>query len=95
MPVEKAPADPVAGGTVNLGGRLIVRAQRVGADTALAQIARLVSEAQSGKAPVQRLADRVAGIFVPIVILIALVAFGGWLAAGRRPPSPSPPPCRS
>ena len=85
VPVEKAPADPVAGGTVNLGGRLIVRAQRVGADTALAQIARLVSEAQSGKAPVQRLADRVAGVFVPIVILIALSAFGGWLVAGEAP----------
>ena len=85
VPVEKAPGDPVAGATVNLGGRLVVRAQRVGADTALAQIARLVSEAQSGKAPVQRLADRVAGVFVPIVILIALIAFGGWLAAGEAP----------
>ena len=68
MPVEKQPGDEVAGATVNAGGRLVVRATRVGADTALAQIARLVTDAQTGKAPVQRLADRVSGVFVPVVI---------------------------
>ena len=83
VPVEKAPGDRVIGATVNVGGRLIVRAGRVGSDTTLAQIARLVTEAQSGKAPVQRLADRVAGGFVPVVIAIALVAFAGWLLAGE------------
>src|SRR3712207_737946 len=71
VPVEKQPGDEVAGASVNAGGRLVVRATRVGADTALAQIARLVSDAQSGKAPVQRLADRVSGVFVPVVIAIA------------------------
>src|SRR5207253_8330046 len=75
VPVEIEPGDQVAGATVNVGGRLVVRAERVGADTALAQIARLVAEAQSGKAPVQRLADRVAGIFVPVVIAIAAGTF--------------------
>ncbi len=83
MPVEKAPGDEVVGATVNLGGRMVVRATRVGSDTALAQIARLVTEAQSGKAPVQRLADRVAGGFVPVVIVIAVGAFVGWLAVGE------------
>ncbi len=82
-PIEKRPGDAVAGATVNAGGRLVVRATRVGADTALAQIARLVSDAQSGKAPVQRLADRVAGIFVPIVIVLALATLAGWLIAGE------------
>jgi Cu+-exporting ATPase len=72
VPVEKGPGDEVAGATVNAGGRLVVRATRVGADTALAQIGRLVTAAQSGKAPVQRLADRVSGVFVPVVIAIAL-----------------------
>ncbi len=83
VPVEVAPGDDVAGATVNAGGRLVVRASRVGADTALAQIARLVSDAQSGKAPVQRLADRVSGVFVPIVILISLATLGFWLATGE------------
>ncbi|HEX8856037.1 MAG TPA: heavy metal translocating P-type ATPase, partial [Thermoleophilaceae bacterium] len=83
VPVEKAPGDEVAGATVNAGGRLVVRAARVGADTALAQIARLVTDAQSGKAPVQRLADRVAGVFVPIVIGLAVAAGGFWLGAGE------------
>ena len=83
VPVEKQPGDEVAGATVNAGGRLIVRATRVGADTALAQIARLVAEAQSGKAPVQRLADRVSGVFVPIVIGIAVATLGFWLGAGE------------
>src|SRR5215218_1879582 len=72
IPVEVGPGDEVVGASVNVGGRLAVRATKVGADTALAQIARLVSEAQSGKAPVQRLADRVSGVFVPVVIAIAV-----------------------
>jgi P-type Cu+ transporter len=83
VPVEKAPGDEVAGATVNAGGRLVVRATRVGADTALAQIARLVTDAQSGKAPVQRLADRVAGVFVPIVIGLAVATLGFWIGAGE------------
>ncbi|MBJ7518758.1 MAG: cadmium-translocating P-type ATPase [Solirubrobacteraceae bacterium] len=82
-PVEKAPGDEVAGATVNAGGRLVVQATKVGADTALAQIARLVTDAQSGKAPVQRLADRVSGVFVPIVIAIAVATLGFWLGAGE------------
>ncbi|HST38451.1 MAG TPA: heavy metal translocating P-type ATPase, partial [Conexibacter sp.] len=83
VPVEKRPGDEVAGATVNAGGRLVVRATKVGADTALAQIARLVSDAQSGKAPVQRLADRVSGVFVPIVIALAVATLGFWLGAGE------------
>jgi Cu+-exporting ATPase len=83
LPVEKGPGDTVAGATVNAGGRLIVRAAKVGADTALAQIARLVTEAQSGKAPVQRLADRISGVFVPIVIALSLATLGFWLGAGE------------
>ena len=82
VPVEVGPGDPVAGATVNLGGRLVVRAERIGADTALAQIARLVNQAQSGKAPVQRLADRVSAVFVPVVIAIALATLGYWLGSG-------------
>jgi Cu+-exporting ATPase len=83
VPVEVGPGDDVAGATVNAGGRLIVRATRVGSDTALAQIARLVTEAQSGKAPVQRLADRISGVFVPVVIGIAVATLGFWLGAGE------------
>ena len=83
LPVEKQPGDEVVGATVNAGGRLVVRATKVGADTALAQIARLVTEAQSGKAPVQRLADRVSGVFVPVVIALALATLGFWLGAGE------------
>jgi P-type Cu+ transporter len=83
VPVEKQPGDEVAGASVNAGGRLIVRATKVGADTALAQIARLVTDAQSGKAAVQRLADRVSGVFVPIVIGIAIATLGFWLGAGE------------
>jgi P-type Cu+ transporter len=82
IPIEKGPGDGVIGATVNAGGRLIVRATRVGDQTALAQIARLVTQAQSGKAPVQRLADRVAGVFVPAVIVIAAATLGAWLAGG-------------
>ncbi len=82
VPVEVGPGDPVTGATVNAGGRLVVRATRVGADTALARIGRLVREAQSGKAPVQRLADRVAAVFVPVVILVAAATLGFWLGNG-------------
>ena len=85
MPMEVGPGDPVAGATVNAGGRLIVRATRVGADTQLAQIARLVEDAQNGKAPVQRLADRVSGIFVPVVILLSLATLAAWLLTGHSP----------
>jgi len=83
VPVEKRPGDDVAGASVNAGGRLILRATKVGADTALAQIARLVTDAQSGKAPVQRLADRVSGIFVPIVLGIAVATLGFWVGSGE------------
>ena len=83
IPVEKQPGDDVAGASVNAGGRLVVSATKVGADTALAQIAKLVTDAQSGKAPVQRLADRVSGVFVPVVIGIALATLGFWLGAGE------------
>jgi Cu+-exporting ATPase len=82
MPVEVEPGTEVAGATVNSCGRLIVRATKVGADTALAQIARLVDAAQSGKAPVQRLADRVSAVFVPVVILLSLSTLVGWLGFG-------------
>ncbi|VXA92877.1 copper (Cu(I)) transporter ATPase [Microbacterium sp. 8M] len=82
VPVEVGPGDAVAGATVNAGGRLIVRASRVGADTQLAQMARLVEDAQTGKAEVQRLADRISGVFVPIVIAIAVATLGAWLGAG-------------
>jgi len=80
VPVEVEPGADVAGATVNTYGRLVVRATRVGAETALAQIARLVEEAQAGKAPVQRLVDRVSSVFVPIVLVIALATIVGWLA---------------
>ena len=80
IPVDVAPGAEVAGATINTYGRLIVRATKVGADTALAQIARLVAEAQAGKAPIQRLVDRVSAVFVPIVIAIAVTTLAGWLA---------------
>lgn len=82
VPVEVGPGDEVSGATVNAGGRLVVRAARVGSETALAQIARLVTEAQSGKAEVQRLADRVSAVFVPIVIALSVATLGFWLGAG-------------
>jgi P-type Cu+ transporter len=82
VPVEVAPASPVVGSTLNAGGRLVVRAVRVGSETQLAQMARLVTEAQSGKAPVQRLADRVSAVFVPFVISASVVVFCGWLVTG-------------
>jgi P-type Cu+ transporter len=83
VPVEVGPGTEVAGATVNAGGRLVVRATRIGADTALAQIARLVEAAQTGKAPVQRLADRVSGVFVPVVIGLAIATLGFWLGTGE------------
>jgi P-type Cu+ transporter len=80
VPVEVAPGAEVAGGTINTYGRLLVRAAKVGADTALAQIARLVAEAQAGKAPIQRIVDRVSGAFVPGVLVVAFGTLAGWLA---------------
>lgn len=85
VPVEVGPGDAVVGATVNAGGRLVVRATRVGSDTQLAQMARLVEEAQSGKAEVQRLADRVSAVFVPIVIGLALATLAAWLLTGHSP----------
>ncbi|MGW7819216.1 heavy metal translocating P-type ATPase [Streptomyces puniciscabiei] len=79
VPVDVGPGDRVTGATVNAGGRLVVEATRVGADTQLARMARLVEDAQNGKAEVQRLADRISAVFVPVVILIALGTFGVWL----------------
>jgi len=83
VPVEVRPGDPVTGATLNAGGRLVVRAGRVGADTQLAQMARLVEEAQDGKAAVQRLADRISGVFVPVVIALAVVTLATWLGLGH------------
>jgi Cu+-exporting ATPase len=82
VPVEVGPGDEVAGATINASGRLVVRATRIGAETALAQIARLVAEAQAGKAQVQRLADRVSGVFVPVVIGLSVLTLVGWLVFG-------------
>lgn len=82
VPVEVAEGDTVTGATTNVGGRLVVRATRIGSDTQLAQMAQLVEDAQTGKAEVQRLADRISGVFVPIVIVVAAVTLGGWLGAG-------------
>ena len=82
VPVEVGPGEEIIGATINVGGRLVARATRVGEDTALAQIARLVTEAQTGKAPVQRLADRVSGVSVPVVIALAVGALGFWLGNG-------------
>jgi Cu+-exporting ATPase len=87
MPREVAVGDPVVGGTVNVGGRLVVRATRLGADTVLAGIAALVREAQSGKASIQRLADRVAAVFVPVVITLAVATFLFWIALGEAVPT--------
>jgi Cu+-exporting ATPase len=82
VPVEVGPGDTVVGATVNAGGRLVVRATRIGSDTQLAQMAKLVEEAQTGKAEIQRLADRVSGVFVPIVIALAVGTLGFWLGTG-------------
>ncbi|WP_037683211.1 cation-translocating P-type ATPase [Streptomyces griseus] len=84
-PVEVGPGSAVVGGAVNAGGMLLVRATAVGADTQLARIARLVTEAQAGKARAQRLADSVAGVFVPVVLALAVTALGFWLGAGADP----------
>ncbi|MDA5144053.1 heavy metal translocating P-type ATPase [Streptomyces sp. AD681] len=81
VPVDVTVGDAVSGATVNAGGRLVVEATRVGADTQLARMAKLVEDAQSGKAEVQRLADRISGVFVPVVLVIAVATFGGWLGA--------------
>jgi P-type Cu+ transporter len=85
VPVEVGPGDPVVGATLNAGGRLTVRATRIGADTALAQMAALVAAAQSGKAAVQRLADRISAMFVPTVISIAVAVYLAWTASGAAP----------
>jgi Cu+-exporting ATPase len=85
VPVEVRVGDQVVGATVNAGGRLVVRATRVGADTQLAQMARLVEQAQTGKAKVQRLADRVSGVFVPVVIVLAFATLGFWLGGDASP----------
>jgi Cu+-exporting ATPase len=82
VPVEVGPDDQVVGATVNVGGRLVVRANRIGSDTQLAQMATLVEEAQTGKAQAQRLADKISGIFVPIVIALAVATLGFWLGTG-------------
>ena len=86
VPVEVGPGDGVTGATVNASGRLVVRASRVGSDTQLAQMAKLVEDAQSGKAEVQRLADRISGIFVPVVIVVALITLAAWLLLGYSAP---------
>jgi len=86
-PVDVGPGSELAGATINSYGRLVVRASRVGAETALAQIARLVAEAQTGKAPIQRLADRVSAVFVPIVIGLSLATLAGWLALSGDAPA--------
>ena len=80
VPVDVGPGAQVAGATINAHGRLVVRATKVGAETALAQIARLVEEAQAGKAPIQRLVDRASAVFVPVVLVVALATLAGWLA---------------
>ena len=85
LPEDTAPGDEVVGATINVSGRLVVRATRVGADTTLAQIARLVAQAQTGKAPVQRLADRVSAVFVPVVMVISVATLAGWLIATGDP----------
>jgi len=85
VPVEVGPGDAVVGATVNAGGRLVVQATRVGSDTQLAQMARLVQDAQNGKAEVQRLADRVSAVFVPVVIGLSLATLAGWLLTGHSP----------
>ncbi len=82
MPVERQIGDEIVGASVNAGGRLIIRATKVGNDTALAQIARLVEQAQNGKAPVQRLADRISAIFVPVILVLAAASLAFWLADG-------------
>ena len=83
VPVEVDVGDEVVGATINTSGRLVIEARRVGADTALARISRLVDAAQTGKAPIQRLADRISAVFVPIVLLVAVATFAGWMISGN------------
>jgi len=85
LPVDKGPGDPVIGATLNRGGSFLFRATRIGADTALAQIVRLVEEAQGSKAPMQRLADRIAEVFVPVILVLAGLTLAGWLVLGPEP----------
>ncbi|UNO39987.1 heavy metal translocating P-type ATPase [Streptomyces sp. MST-110588] len=85
VPVEVVPGDPVTGATVNAGGRIVVEATRIGADTQLARMAKLVEDAQNGKAAAQRLADRISAVFVPVVIALAVATLGYWLASGEGP----------
>ena len=85
IPVSKGPGSPVIGATVNGTGSLVMRAERVGSETLLAQIVRMVSQAQRSRAPIQRLADRVAGWFVPAVIAIAVLTFAAWSFFGPEP----------
>jgi len=89
VPVDVAPGDHVAGATLNTSGRLVVEATHVGASTALAQITRLVADAQAGKAPVQRLADRISAVFVPVVLAVAALTLLGWLFVGGAPATTS------
>jgi Cu+-exporting ATPase len=91
VPVEVAPGSEVAGATINSYGRLVVRATKVGANTAPAQIARLVAEAQAGKAPIQRLVDRVSGVFVPVVLAISLGTSSPGFSSPVTSAPPSPP----
>ena len=88
MPVEVGPDSQVTGATINTSGRLLVRATRVGSETTLAQMGRLVSAAQTGKAPIARLADRISAIFVPVVLAVAALTFGAWLVAAGPAPGP-------
>ena len=85
LPVEKGPGDPLTGGTLAKSGSLVMRAERVGAETTLARIVALVAKAQRSRAPIQALADRVAGVFVPAVVAVAVLAAIGWVAAGPSP----------
>src|SRR5205814_8533101 len=85
IPAEKGPGDRVTGGTVNTTGTLLFRAERVGADTLLAQIVRMVAEAQRTRAPIQRLADKTAAWFVPAVVIVAAIAFAIWSLVGPEP----------
>src|SRR5207244_2822832 len=85
MPIAKAPGDKLIGGTLNTTGSLILRAEKVGSETMLARIVQMVAEAQRSRAPIQRLADRVAGWFVPAVLAVALLAFFGWTLWGPEP----------
>jgi Cu+-exporting ATPase len=85
LPVEKGPNDPIIGATMNRTGSVVFRATKVGRDTALAQIVRLVEEAQGSKAPIQKLADTISGYFVPAVLALAATTFAIWLAFGPDP----------